>query len=232
MVRAFSGGNFQMAQAKPRDRIIDAVLQLAEEHRWEAVSLEAIAARAGVTLAALRAGYDSRTAILADFVKRTDERVLSAADPELAKEALRERLFDVLFTRIETLRPHKKALRSIGAAARRDPLFALELNGIETRAMGWMLTASGISATGPRGVVRAQGLTLVWAKVMRTWFDDDDPGLARTMADLDKRLRQAERSVLRIERLRAFICGCCRRERGERRERAPGDADLAEGHPS
>jgi hypothetical protein len=65
---------------------------------------------------------------------------------------------------------------------------------------------------------------------MRVWLDDDDPGLARTMAELDRRLRQAERTWMRLERLRRILCGP-RRDRttaGTRRS----ESDIAEGHPS
>ena len=43
------------------------------------------------------------------------------------------------------------------------------------------------------------GLASVYASVFRTWLDDDDPGLARTMAALDRRLRRGERTYARIE---------------------------------
>src|SRR5688572_882697 len=92
-----------MVQPKTRSKIIDALMALAAERPWEEVTLEAMAERAGLTLAGLHAAYDGRIAVLADFVRRTDERVLSAVDPNMAQEAPRERLFDVLFSRFEAL---------------------------------------------------------------------------------------------------------------------------------
>ena len=86
-------------------------MALAAERPWDEVTLAAIAERAGVTLAALRAAYDGRLAMLADFTRRIDERVLAAVDPDMAGEAPRERLFDVLFSRFEAL----------GAAQAGDP---------------------------------------------------------------------------------------------------------------
>ncbi len=53
---------------------------------------------------------------------RVDEGVLKGIDPELAAEAPRERLFDILFARFEAHTPHKKAIRSIARAALVDPL--------------------------------------------------------------------------------------------------------------
>ena len=219
-----------MVQPKTRTKIIDAMIALAAERPFNQVTLEAIAQHAGVPLATLRAAYDTRLDVLADFVRRTDERVLAGLDADMAEEGFRDRLFDVLFSRLEALAPHKAAIENIGAAACRDPALALALNRIEILAMAWMLSAAGISATGPRGLFRAQGLVAVWACVLRVWLADDDPALSRTMAALDRRLRQAEGVVTRVDRL----CEMAACFGGGRRapKPAPSGADLAEGHPS
>jgi AcrR family transcriptional regulator len=220
-----------MVQPKTRNRIIDALMALAAERPWDEVTLATIAERADVTLAALRAAYGGRLDILADFTRRIDERVLEAVDPDMRGEGLRERLFDVLFSRFEHLDPHKRAIENLGKAARRDPLLALELNRIVTGSMAWMLTAAGISATGGRGAFRAQGLALVWARVMRVWLEDHDSGRARTMAALDKHLRRAERAVIRLNRLECIVRPR-RRAASKSARRSDIEGDIAEGHPS
>ncbi|MYZ48851.1 TetR/AcrR family transcriptional regulator [Propylenella binzhouense] len=218
-----------MATAKLRQRIVQTLLALAAERRWDEVTLEAIADRAGVTLQALRSAFDGRIAILDAFVRGIDEQVLAARDPELAEEAPRERLFDILFARIEALLPHRAAIRGLAQAAFRDPLLALELNRMTVRSMSWMLTAAGLPATGIRGAARAQALAVMWSQVMRVFLDDTDPGLARTMAELDRRLRRAERAAIRFDRLDRFLRG---RRPPSRRAADDTDTDLAEGHPS
>lgn len=217
-----------MAKTKTRDAVVDALLALAAEEPWEKVTLAAIAERADVSLAALRVQFDGRLAILAEYTRRIDEEVLKGIDPELKGEGPRERLFDVLFARFEAHNPHKAALKSIALAARADPLLALALNRLVTPSMAWMLAGAGISATGRRGLLRAQGLALVWARVMRTYLNDDDPELARTMAALDKRLREAERAVICVDCLEKFVDRCL----PARRRRASADGDLPEGHPT
>jgi hypothetical protein len=111
----------------------------------------------------------------------------------MAEEPPRERLFDVLMRRLEALAPHKAAVRSLGHAARSDPALALCVNGLTARSMAWMLTAAGISSSGLRGVIRAQGMACLYASVLRTWVNDDDPGLARTLAALDRELARGAR---------------------------------------
>ncbi|HSG96165.1 MAG TPA: TetR/AcrR family transcriptional regulator [Afifellaceae bacterium] len=216
-----------MVTQKTRNAIIDALLALAAEGDWESITLEDLAARAGVGLAQLRNAYDGRIAVIADFARRTDQAVLAGIDAEMAGEPARERLFDVLFARLEALATCREAVRNLARAARRDPLLALELNRIVTTSMAWMLTGAGISATGPGGLLRAQGLVLVWARVLRTWLDDDDPGLARTMAELDRRLREGERVILGLERLVGLIPGPF----GRHRRRGRDDGGQAASKP-
>jgi hypothetical protein len=78
-------------------------------------------------------------------------------------------------------------------SASRNPPLAFALNGLAVRSQQWMLTAADIDAAGPRGMVRAQGLAMLFASVLRTWVDDDDPGHARTMAALDRALARGQR---------------------------------------
>jgi AcrR family transcriptional regulator len=177
----------------PRGRIIETLMALLGEKRFEEIELGEIATRAGVTLGELRTEFSSSFAILAAQVKAVDRTVLDANDDDMAEEPPRERLFDVLMRRIETLEPHKPAVRSLVRSAPFNPPLALALNGLSVRSQQWMLTAAGISAAGPKGMVRAQGLALLFASVLRTWLEDDDPGHARTMAALDRALGRGQR---------------------------------------
>ena len=58
-----------------------------------------------------------------------------------------------------------------------------------------------------RGELRKLALAKVYGDVLRIWLDDDDPGMARTMAQLDRKLRDAETIARRIETPVAAICG-------------------------
>ena len=151
-----------------RQRIIDAFMGLLAEKPFEQIGLGEIASRAEVTLAELRENFSSTFAILAAQFKEIDRTVLAAGDGDLAEEPPRERLFDVLMRRLDALEPHKAAVRSLAASAMRDPVLGLALNRLAVRSQQWMLTAGGISAAGPRGIVRAQGLAMLFARVLRT----------------------------------------------------------------
>ena len=174
-----------------RERIIEAFMALLAERRFDEVGFADVAARSDVPLERCRAAFGSTLGVLAAHMEAIDREVLAGGDPDMAQETPRERLFDVLMRRLEALAPHKAAVRSVGRSARRDPALALCLNGLTARSMAWMLTAAGISSSGIRGAIRTQGLACLYAGVLRTWVKDDDPGLARTMAALDRGLARA-----------------------------------------
>jgi AcrR family transcriptional regulator len=179
--------------ASDRDKAVDALMALLADHPFEQIGLAEVAGRAGIKLSQLRAEFGSTLAILAAHIKDIDRTVLAGGDADMAEEPARERLFDVLMRRIEALGPFKPAIRSIMCSARRNPGLAFALNAMAVRSQRWMLEAAGIGASGPVGALRAQGAALMFARVLSVWIDDEDEGLDRTMAALDRGLASAER---------------------------------------
>ena len=218
-----TAGQTPSAPKSDRDKIIDAFLELLAERHFEEIGFADVAARAGVSLAQLRDEFASTLAILAAHVKATDRAVLAADFSDMQEEPARERLFDVLMRRLEVLGPHRQAMRSLLRSARRNPPLALALNGLATRSQQWMLTAAGIEASGPRGLLHAQGLTVMLGSVLRTWVHDDDPGLARTMAALDRALGRGQRVAGFVDDLYRIPARLCRLR--SRRRGRPDDAD-------
>lgn len=169
-------------------RIISAALRLAAERPWNEISLRDIAEAAGMNLAGLSDTYHSKSEILAGFVKQVDREVLSNAPAPQPGESQRDALFEVIMARFDVLGPYKSALNSIVKSGETElPMLRSLLSS-----QAWMLQAAGIDSDGPAGGLRTAGLASVYASVLRTWLEDDDPGLARTMAALDRKLRRGE----------------------------------------
>jgi AcrR family transcriptional regulator len=208
-----------------RDKIIQAFFALLAERAFEEIGYADIAARAGVPLATLRQEFGSKLPIVAAYVKAIDRKVLLGGDADMTAEPPRERLFDVLMRRLEAMAPDRAAIRSLMRSARRHPSLALAFNTLALRSQRWMLTAANIDAAGPTGVLRAQGLAVLFADVLRTFVHDEDEGLARTMAALD-------RALARGQRWSGFVDELCRLFPGRRclsrfrRRRGGGQRDL------
>jgi AcrR family transcriptional regulator len=193
----------------PRERVIRAFMALLAKKPFGDIGLAEVATRAGVSLAQLRGEFDSTRAILAAQMKEIDRQVLDGADSAMAEETPRDRLFDILMRRLEALAPYKAAIRSLMRSALLSPGLALALNSLGIRTQRWMLAAADIDASGPKGTVRAQGLALLFAQTLRVWLDDDDPGLAKTMAALDRALTRGQSWARLLDDLCALIPAPC-----------------------
>jgi AcrR family transcriptional regulator len=216
-----------MTTADDRQKAIDAFMGLLADRPFDDIGLAEVAGRAGVRLSALRNEFGSTLAIYAAHVKEIDRIVLDGGDGDMGGEPARERLFDVLMRRLEAMRPYKDAMRSLVRSARRNPPLAFALNGMAVRSHKWMLEAAGIPASGPRGALRAQGAAMMFARVVGVWLDDEEDGLDRTMAALDRGLASAERWEGFLSDLCAIPCAIRGPLRRAGRRRRGYDEDTA-----
>jgi AcrR family transcriptional regulator len=212
-----------------RDRIVGAFMALLAEKRFEDIGFAEIARRADVSLSELRAKHSSKIEMLAAHMREVDRAVLDGIDPGMADEPPRERLFDVLMRRLDLLVPDRAAVRSLQRSVMLNPGLTFALNGLAVRSMQWMLTAADISAAGPKGMMRAQGLALQFASVLRTWVDDDDPGQARTLAALDRAMSSGQRWAGLLDDLFRIPEAACNVRRAFSRRRPYEDRGRGEG---
>jgi ubiquinone biosynthesis protein COQ9 len=185
-----------MDQPTARDRIIAAALKLAAERPWSDITLLNIAQEAGLTLADLRCEFATKNEILIAFARGIDDQILRIAPSHNGGAvASRDAIFDIVMSRFDALAPYKPALRAIAQSTVFEPTLLMNL----LASQHWMLQAAGFGTDGLVGGLRVAGLASVYTSVFRTWLEDDDPGLARTMAALDRRLRRGERILAPIE---------------------------------
>jgi AcrR family transcriptional regulator len=180
-------------QSTPKGRVLAAALECAARRSWAELSLADIAGQAKVPLGEMRDLFSSKSALIAELLRAVDREVLNRIDKAQDQEK-RDLLFDVLMTRFDVLAPHKAAIKSMAQAGGE-----LALAGPLLASQHWMLQAAGIDTSGPSGAMRVAGLAGIYASVFRTWLEDDDPGQARTMAALDRRLRRGERTLRQVE---------------------------------
>ncbi len=183
----------------PREAAVEALMRLAAEQPWNDIEIGDIAREAGLSLAEFRDLFPSKGAVLGGLARIIDRKVLEGDGSDLADEPTRERLFDVLMRRLDAMTPYKEALRRIAPALRGDPLSMLALNGVALNSHRFMLAAAGIDTEGPLGRLKLQGVVIAFARTVEVWLDDDDPALARTMARLDKEIRNGERFMERAD---------------------------------
>jgi AcrR family transcriptional regulator len=189
----------------PRDRAIDALMELAAKRPWADISLADVAEEADLSLAQFRDAFPSKGAVLGGFSRRIDRIVLEDTTEDLAEEDVKDRLFDVLMRRFDAMKPYKAALDGINAWAMGDPLALAELNKLAVNSMRFMLEAAGGSSEGPLGSVKLQGLAMAWSRVFRVWLADESQDLAKTMAALDEELERGKVWTQRLDEARKTL---------------------------
>jgi hypothetical protein len=125
--------------------------------------------------------------------------------------------------------PYKPALRRISDDLCCHPAEAAQLLPSSLASQYWMLAGAGAKLDGPGAGLRVAGLASIYAKVFRVWLDDNSPGLDRTMAALDRRLKAGEEWLSRVESTCESFCrfACGFMPRGWKR-RATSDTAAAQ----
>jgi AcrR family transcriptional regulator len=183
----------QTTRPDPRKTAIEALMALVAEQGWKQVELPEIARKAGLTLSELRDLFPSKGAMLAGFGRLLDKAVLDGANPDLVGEPIHERVFDLVMRRLDAMAPYKPALIEIRRAVRADPLMAAALNQSALNSWRYLLASVEVPVEDELGMLKIQGAVLVFARTADTWLDDRDESLAKTMATLDRELKNGER---------------------------------------
>jgi AcrR family transcriptional regulator len=230
MAKAAKPKEMGEAPSSPKDTIAGALMRLAANEPWDLITLPMIAREAGVSLADLRDHYPSKGAVLGGFARMIDRKVLSMPMEDMEGEASRDRLLDVMMKRFDALAPYKDGIRSLKKAMRRDPMLTVALNPTALNSFRYMLAAADIDTEDGLAPVRIQGAVVLFSRAIDVWLDDEDEdeGLSKTMAFLDKELERGIGIMRRFEDLdrmaapfRGFIraMGDRRRDRGSFQDR-------------
>jgi AcrR family transcriptional regulator len=172
------------------DRAAAAALALAADRPWSEISLRDLAHTAGVPLADLYVRASSKRAVMDWLTARFDLAALK--NGEAADADPHDRLFDAVMRRIEAMEPHRAALIVIRAGEGLGP--ALARCPGTARAL---LEGAGVDASGGIGAVRIAAMSAVWGRVLQVWRADEG-ALNRTMAEVDRRLRQMRGNLGRV----------------------------------
>lgn len=168
------------------DRAAAAALALAADRPWTQVSLRDIALKAEIPFAELYARADGKGAVLNHLAARFDRAALATVSADDA--STHDRLFDAAMARIEAMEPHRAALIAI---SRSESVVVSALRFPRTARA--ILEAAGLDAT----PARLAAMSAVWGRALQVWRDDEG-ALNRTMAELDKRLKQMAQGLEKV----------------------------------
>lgn len=181
------------------DHLVRCALDLAGTQGWRTVTLRDVAERADVSLDAVYRRFPDKLALLRGLGRMVDAKVLASGPTDMS-EPSRDRLFDVLMRRFDVLAEHRQGVQSVLQDLRMDPISVLAELPELSLSMRWMMEAAGIPASGLIGAAKVRALSVLYILVLRVWLTDDSPDMARTMKELDARLKQAEQLANTFDR--------------------------------
>jgi len=178
---------------KTIEKGVKAALALAKDTPWGHLTLSGIAKKAGLKLSDFHGVADKGD--LAEAVEPFFDKAMSAEVLDM-DEAPRARLFEAVMLRFEAMEDHREALTSLMKWREQSPARLARMIGLRRASAEWALVCAGLdNAEGLAGAPeRLKALNVGWAmaKAERAWRRETSPDFTRTMAALDKELRDAE----------------------------------------
>jgi len=190
-----------MTDPTPPD-LVALALALVAEHGWRRFSFAELARCAGTDLAVVYAELPDRPAILRVLGRRLDAEMLAIDMAELDGLTPRERLFELVMRRLDAMAPFKPGLRAIGREAPCNPGLLVAACCNVDRLGRRLVDAAGIAGDRLHEAIARRAIGVIYLRAFRVWLADETPDMARTLAELDRRLQQAETTARWAERLR------------------------------
>ncbi len=178
----------------PEERVVDAVITLAEEVGWENVRLRIVAERLDVSLAEIGSRFRDLDAVADAWFARARQAMLAPVPPEFASLPARQRLETLLLRWFDATSAHRRI--SVQMLAGKlwpfHPHHWAPLVFNLSRTILWLRDAAIFDARSPRRELEEVGLTWLFLLTLLVWAGDESEGQARTRRFLRRRLVDAD----------------------------------------
>lgn len=172
--------------------------EIIAETGWRGFSFTQLAERANLSMSDVRKTFSGRAGLLDALNQRLDQAMLAVDADDLAGLPPKDRVFEMIMSRLEAMAPFRAGLCRLIKDARFDPeLIAMTACRID-RSLAWLQDAStpggnsGSFVQQIRRRIQRRILGAVYLQTLNVWSTDDSADLTKTMASLDKQLRRVE----------------------------------------
>ena len=190
------------------DELRDALAPLLGGHAafdgWSPRALEMAAGELGVPAERARIAFPGGAMQMIDAWFDWNDRSMAAAFPpeRIAAMKVRERIGELVLHRLQTMRPHREALR------RAIAILAMPQNALAAARLAWrsadrIWRLAGDTATDYNHYTKRALLIGVYGSTTLVFLDDDSEDMAATRAFLARRIDD----VMKIEKTKAQLLG-------------------------
>ena len=177
---------------KSEPDLVRLAFELVAQRGWRRFSFTELARRAGRPLAKVYAELPDRSAVLRALGRRLDGQMFDLDLAELDGMTPRERVFELVMRRLDAMAPYKDGLRTIAREVPRDPALLASACCNVDRLSRRLLDAAETDDAPAVAAVARRVMGAIYIRTFNIWLDDDTPDMARTLAEFDRRLQQAE----------------------------------------
>lgn len=166
----------------------------------KAFSLEHVADALNVEPGLLAPLFNDLPTLAASFGRFVDQSVAEEISVPAGGEAdpAIDRLFEVLMARFDVIQKYRGGVLALAKAARRDRALLAVLSVRLPHSMEHMLTLADLLTSKSKRGLQVAGLTGLWLRCTRVWMKDDSEDMSKTMAALDKALKDADSIARRL----------------------------------
>lgn len=174
-----------LGDAELKLRVVQMAMEIAGDEGWAAVNSADVAQRLRVPQARVNEVMPDKHDILRHLGQLVDEQMQAGG---IADGDLRDRLFDVIMRRFDALQPYRPGVKAAVAAMASDISLPLVLLGRFDETLELTLQTADVEPT----ALRKAGFATLMLLALRTWLQDETLDQSKTMAELDRRIRQLD----------------------------------------
>ena len=175
--------------------IVDALFILTPTMSWKDITMEKIAKVVKLNKMDLNKYFTSKISILIAYNNSLDQAIFVEFKKESENTLVnsRDQIFDIIMAKFDILNSKKDGIRHIFKKTFPVELVANPKSYLNlVKSMKLVLNLAGIKTNTPMGCIRVNILSGIFINSFISWLSDDSPDMSKTMASLDKGLRQAE----------------------------------------
>lgn len=183
------------------DAILDAALDLAERHGWEAVRLHQVAQAANLSLDDIRQHFREKDALIDAWFDRADATALAVAARDAsawARLSPRQRLYRLIMAWLDALEPRHRVTRQMVLSKLELGHLHIQIPAVMrvSRTVQWLREAALLHDAGLARALAETAVTGIYLATFLRWLAEDTLDSPATRHFLDRLLERAERAAL------------------------------------
>lgn len=172
---------------------IKRAFMLIEEIGWENFSLEKLARKELIKTEDLNLFFSDKNQLIECFSEMIDEQVIKEIDlAEFNQNSVKDNIFELIMLRFEKLDPYKKSLTILLKELKYKPRVLNKLTKKIFNSLDLFLEISNAKSNYVFDFFKLNIMFIIYGYTFKIWLEDDTKDMAKTMAEVDKWLSEAE----------------------------------------